>query len=229
MTTKHMTTNTGIKMKRVINYKDFKTEDGLWSKGFGENRIFYQTRSAYLYSSLEQRCNPSNSVQQNGGYLGITNNFIGFQDFADWCQDQYGYTKKEANGRYWSIDKDIKILGNTSYSREACIFVPAAVNNLFLKSTPSKSGLPIGVSQTYQGYSANFNTRLGRKTISGLQTPEEAHKLWQNAKIEYLIHAKKSLELTPELKTYINFYIDLLEEDIKMSRETKYFTKGFVV
>lgn len=216
-------------MKKVNNYKDFKDINGKWSKGFGENKVFYQTRASCLYSSITQRCSPSSSVQVRGDYIGITNKFEDFQDFADWCQDQYGYTKTEDNGRYWSIDKDIKILGNTSYSREACIFIPAVINHLFLKSPPSKHGFPIGVTLTYQGYAASLSTRLGRKIVPRLSSPEEAHRLWQINKVDYLIHHKKLPDLTPEIRTYINFYIDLLEEDLKLGRETKYFTKGFAL
>lgn len=180
-------------MKTTVynNVPDIK-RDGEWVGSYTiEPYTSYRTRSYCLWCEIKKRTNPDGAYQKrNNSYVGCRNLFSNFQEFAEWCQSEYGYLNKETDGRFWSIDKDILGFGNnlSSYSKDTCIFIPQQINKFF-KNTKNLNGYPLGVCY-HSGYKkilAQCSDGNGRsKHLGYFNSPHEAHRAWQKYKIEIM-------------------------------------------
>lgn len=100
-----------------------------------------------------------------------------FQNFAQWFEDNY----KEG----FELDKDILVKGNKIYSPETCCFVPQVINIIYVKSSTSRSGLPIGVTRSGKKFRGRFGKN--REHLGLFNTPEEAFQAYKIAKELYII------------------------------------------
>ena len=137
-----------MKITQVINTPDFKDENGKWVQTYSPRPyVRHSTRAGGLWNSMNHRCKPKGSFQtKHPTYISTTNGFKDFQEFAEWCQHQYGYMNRENGGRFWQLDKDLKLFGNKIYSIETSIFVPSRINSLLLNRGSLRGLYPIGVS-----------------------------------------------------------------------------------
>ena len=99
---------------------------------------------------------------------------------AEWIEINY----YEIPGEVMCLDKDILYKGNKLYSREACIFVPQRINNLFIKCDKSRGKNPIGVTPRSSGnYQVFCNNGYGKNIYLGTYTTkEEAFQVYKNYK-----------------------------------------------
>lgn len=131
---------------RVCIAEDFKDSEGKWVKSFPSEFVYYNTRAWTVWKGLQGRCKVGGIMQERQPtFMGNVNNFENFQDFAGWCQTQYGYNNKEGNGKYWQLDKDIIKPLNKTYSPNFCCFVPQRLNSALLFKSASRGELPLGV------------------------------------------------------------------------------------
>ncbi|MGK4040900.1 hypothetical protein AB0Y20_01265 [Heyndrickxia oleronia] len=93
----------------------------------------------------------------------VANEWHNFQNFAKWYDENY----YEVYGEKMNLDKDILIKGNKVYSPETCVFVPANINSLFLKSNASRGDLPIGVYLSKRQIKYGTNKIYGSKCNDG--------------------------------------------------------------
>jgi hypothetical protein len=118
----------------------------------------------------------AHSAKLNPSYINVTvcDEWFNFQTFAEWYDQNY----YQVNGERMNLDKDILIKGNREYSPNACIFVPARINSLFVKNNTNRGDLPIGVTydKRTKKYVARCSGGLKKKTehLSDHNTPEEA-------------------------------------------------------
>jgi hypothetical protein len=92
---------------------------------------------------------------------------------------------KEENGKFWQLDKDLKVFDNKVYSVDTCIFVPNRVNSILLTCSSARGEYPIGVCWDKQN--KKFKSQCADKLVRhlGLFTCTlEAHQAWQRHKIE---------------------------------------------
>lgn len=213
----------------VYNIPDFKDANGKWVRSYYPTQYEnHTTRSGKLWISINERCKLGGSFQKKRPtYIGCTNCFSDFQEFAEWCQHQYGYINKEENGNYWAIDKDLIEYGNKIYSPEKCLFVPTRINTLLIASNASMYEYPLGVTWDKQRkkFRANCSNGSGKSQYLGLFTdPQEAHHAWQKAKIQVmediLINDKELMDHT-KLVTVIQQNIQRLKDDVNEKRESK--------
>ena len=61
----------------------------------------------------------------------VSDNFLNYSFFYDWCQEQIGFGKVDDKGRCWCLDKDLLFVGNKTYSETTCVFVPQEINLFF--------------------------------------------------------------------------------------------------
>lgn len=169
----------------VSMIEDSKSPSGLWLK----NRIIdgksVKTRAGRLWNNLETR---TQGRHKDKCYNDAVNGFGSFQEFAEWCQYQHGYTNTEDNGYFWQLDKDILIPGNKVYAPETCCFIPNKVNSLLTESK-SLLGLPTGVSYSNNGcrFVARCRDLSGKRVHVGVyDCPEEAHWAWYEYKREVI-------------------------------------------
>lgn len=180
-------------MKTTVynNVPDVK-RDGEWVGSYTvEPYSSYRTRSYCLWQEIKKRTNPHGSYQKrNNSYVGCRNLFSSFQDFAEWCQNEYGYSNKEKDGSFWCLDKDILGFSSEtqSYSADTCIFIPQHINKFF-KNTKNLNGYPLGVCY-HSGYkkilSQCSDGRGKSKHLGYFTCPYEAHRAWQKYKIEVM-------------------------------------------
>ena len=100
-----------------------------------------------LWVSMLKRCFSEKTQTHRPTYKGcdVSDNFLCYSFFYDWCQEQIGFGKIDENGRYWHLDKDLLFVGNKTYSETTCVFVPHEVNTFFIDSGATRGECPVGV------------------------------------------------------------------------------------
>ena len=111
----------------------------------------------------------------------VSDNFLHYSFFYDWCQEQIGFGKVDEKGRSWCLDKDLLFVGNKTYSETACVFVPQEINLFFIDSGAKRGEYPLGVC---------FHKRVGKfvahcavngklQYLGLFSTPEEAFAVYK--------------------------------------------------
>jgi hypothetical protein len=170
-------------MGPLSTYSDKKSKDGLWLKGYTWVGVQSKTRAGRLWNNLETR---TDGRHKDKCYDNAENGFKDFQEFAEWCQPQFGYMHVEQSGKFWQLDKDIIVPDNKVYSPDTCCFVPGRVNSALIEQR-SEQGLPLGVSFNTNGerFVARYRNAQGRRVHIGVyDTPESAHSAWYSHKRE---------------------------------------------
>ena len=145
-----------------------------------------------------------------------------FSNFRNWWI--------ENSVRNWQLDKDILHRGNLMYSPESCIYIPGYINNLLIDSAATRGDYPLGVSKDKDRN--KFQSYVGwgecRKWLGRFNTPMDAHKAWQAAKIDCI---KDSIARYTEESTNFGVFdqrivsslegrISILQDDVDNGRET---------
>ena len=99
-----------------------------------------------LWQSMLKRCFSEKYQTRRPTYKGcnVSDNFLNYSFFYDWCQKQIGFGKVDEKGRYWQLDKDLLFVGNKTYSETTCVFVPHEINSFFTDSGNTRGEYPVG-------------------------------------------------------------------------------------
>ena len=99
-----------------------------------------------LWQDMLTRCFSEKLQTRYPTYKGcnVSDNFLHYSFFYDWCQGQIGFGKVDDKGRYWQLDKDLLSVGNKTYSETTCVFVPKEINVFFVDSGAIVTGKQIG-------------------------------------------------------------------------------------
>lgn len=215
-------------IKNTYNWPDIKDGDGSWIRSYsaGNGELRY-TRSGLLWNNVTARSKEGGWIQnRHESYIGTHNDFLNYQTFTDWCQNQYGYMHKDANGSFWNLDKDLMIKGNKKYSEYTCIFVPARINTLFGDKFNARGDWPLGVF--WQKGLNKFRSRMSTgnskmKHLGVFNDSLEAHRAWQKAKIEridQLLLEDLEVRLHPQLPKVLIERRDAIQNDLNNFRQT---------
>jgi hypothetical protein len=208
---------------------DLLDADGSWRRSWTttENGFEIQrhTLASRRWRGIQNRCNPGGHAQKRRpSYVGCSNGFKDFQEFAEWCQSQPGYADADESGSPFHLDKDILSLGNKRYSEETCCFVPARINQLLsLPRSPLSTGLPVGCSyhkRTKRFYSCIAKPGGGTKYLGYFSDPMGAHHAWQKAKADRCRFEAE--RLPPDFFRVSDALVhaaQVLEENIRLNRE----------
>lgn len=132
------------------------------------------------WQDILKRCYNGTYKENKPTYKDVTccTEWLTFTTFSIWFKDNYKH------GYY--LDKDLLVKGNKIYSPNTCVFVSVDVNNFILVNQNNLRSLPLGVD-LYSN--SRFRARISSKGIilGVFDTPEEAHKEWQKAKLEQAI------------------------------------------
>lgn len=215
----------------LSNMPDIQDGSGKWIQSYSRTDSgvthCYITRSSRVWNGIEQRCNEGGTAQKRWHrYVGCTNEFLNFHEFAEWCQSQPGYLKKDCHGKFWNIDKDILIPENRQYHPEKCIFVPGYVNSMFITHNKRVSrcfDYPKGVSQKEgrNKYRATYSYDGKIFDVHGFNTPEEAHRVWQENRVKEILRVASSSEFDDRLVNALKFRASIVLEDLEAGRVTK--------
>lgn len=159
---------------------DFKDVNGKWSSGYCKDGKTYHTKASAVWHAMRQRCGVGGSKKANPAYKDciISENFLKFQFFAEWCQSQVVYGQN-----CYELDKDILVLNNRLYSENHCVFIPQELNSFLCVNSGPVSDLPKGVTRCKDKYMA----RLASSGYLGVhRTPEDASRVYQHARNQEL-------------------------------------------
>lgn len=118
----------------------------------------------------------------------VCDEWLNFQNFADWCSNQKFFDAKDDKERPYHLDKDILVRGSKIYSPDTCCFAPSEVNTLLLKRDKSRGSCLIGVSKCKAtgNYLAQIRHK-GKSVYLGSHSAEsEAFQAYKKAKEDYI-------------------------------------------
>ena len=103
-----------------------------------------ETRVYKTWKSMLERCYDKKYHEKYPTYIDceVSEELHNFQNFAKWYDDNY----YEIENERMHLDKDILVKGNKIYTTETCIFVPQAINKLFIKCDSRRGESVIGTS-----------------------------------------------------------------------------------
>lgn len=152
-----------------------------------------------LWLSMLQRC----YYIDNMSYVDakVSKRWHNFQTFCDDIKQMSNW-----NTPGFELDKDLKIIGNKTYGRKGCSFVPREINMFYTGSKRIKNDLPTGVR--YNPNNSNLYRAIicidgKQKDLGGYTSVEEASERYRKEKIKL---AKRLI------KTYYN-HIDPVVKD----------------
>ena len=130
-----------------------------------------------LWQHMLARCFSEKLQTRYPTYKGcnVSDNFLHYSFFYDWCQGQIGFGKVDENGRYWQLDKDFLFVGNKTYSETSCVFVPQEINLFFTDSGNARGEYPVGVyfDKANGKFVAQCTVNGKRQYLGCFNTPEE--------------------------------------------------------
>ena len=141
-----------------------------------------KTKEYELWRDMLKRCYSDTYQKKRPTYEGCkcSDNFLHYEYFYEWCHKQVGF-----NNEGWHLDKDLLIKGNKVYSEDSCVFIPAEINSLLIKSTASRGEHLIGVhwSNTNKAFRARVCKNKGKREHLGFfDTELEAFNAYKKAK-----------------------------------------------
>jgi len=190
-----------------------------YGKGFigvGKHRPSTSKRARGLWGDLLKRCFCDKYQKHKPTYktVEVCEEWLNFQNFAEWCNTQKFFNAKDESGKYYQLDKDLLVRGNKIYSPETCCFVPSQINSLFTYVKSTKGEHPVGVSymKNRGKFEAYFSYKGRRKHLGHFDTSEEAFKAYKKAKEGHIKNMAKIWKDRIDDKVYkalINYEIHI--------------------
>ena len=141
-------------------------------------------RAYVVWHDMLKRCYSEKEHQKHPTYIGceVSDEWHNFQNFAKWYYENY----YKIEGERIDLDKDILVKHNKIYSPETCIFVPQAINKIFIKSDKARGKSVIGTTpRKYGKYEVSCNlinpvTGKSKREYLGLyDTQEKAFEVYK--------------------------------------------------
>jgi hypothetical protein len=181
-----------FKRGKIINPYD-RMVYGVGYFGEGKYKCSIDNKDTLVYRiwhSLIQRCYSENRQMNSNSksYIGCTvcEEWLNFQNFAQWYEDNY----YEVDNERMTVDKDILHKGNRVYSPDNCLIVPNNINCLFIKGASRRGEYPIGVSLCNNRLRARVKKLIDGKCkevhIGYFDTPEQAFYAYKYEKEKHI-------------------------------------------
>ena len=136
-----------------------------------------------LWQDMLKRCFSEKYQTRRPTYKGcnVSDNFLNYTFFYDWCQEQTGFGKVDEKGRYWELEKDLLFTGNKTYSETNCVFVPHEINLFFNNHGNARGEYPVGVYFYKQSgkFKAQCTVNGKLQHLGYFDTPEEAFAVYK--------------------------------------------------
>lgn len=209
----------------ISGVEDFKDASGSWVASYTltthDAHIQHQTRSYVVWNSINTRLSKRYKAL-HPSYDESLCLFENYQIFAEWCQLQHGYLRKDKNGAFWNLDKDLLKLGNKDYSPDTCVFIPQRINKLLTTRAAKRGKHPLGVCYDKETGKYIAACRDGKKALKlGRFVDEfEAHRAWQLAKIKQLVKATVDDYLSDKVKAALTERANKIQGEYNNGKET---------
>ena len=136
-----------------------------------------------LWQNMLRRCFDEKEQTRYPTYRGcsVSDNFLNYSFFYDWCQGQIGFGKVDEKGRSWCLDKDLLFVGNKTYSETACVFVPQEINKFFTDRCNARGDNPVGVCfhKRVGKFIAQCTVNSKQQHLGLFNTPQEAFAVYK--------------------------------------------------
>jgi len=136
-----------------------------------------------LWADMLKRCFSEKYQTLSPTYKGcsVSDNFLNYSYFYDWCYKQTGFGKVDEKGRSWCLDKDILFTGNKTYSETTCVFVPQEINLFFNENGNTRGEYPVGVSfhKAIGKFVAYCTVNSKQQHLGYFNTPQEAFNVYK--------------------------------------------------
>ena len=197
--------------------------------GVGFNDAGYTSHKSLYYTKwygMIRRCYSKESETKNPTYKDcyVCDEWLTFSNFKAWMEQQ-DYEDKH-------LDKDLLVCNNKVYSPETCVFVPREINQFLTKSNNSRGKYPLGVSFMVKQKdrpslrAKPFISMISKGGVSNFlgyyETPEEAHRAWQEAKIDQALEYYNEINST-KIKEGLLRVANKIQHDYDNSLITEYF------
>ena len=144
------------------------------------------TKEYTLWAHMLRRCYSDGFKKKRPTYEGceVSDNFKSYEYFYEWCHIQVGFNNKD-----WQLDKDLLVKGNKVYNEFTCVFLPAEINLVLIKSTATRGEHLIGVCwhNTNKVFMAQVNKNKGKQEHLGYYKTEiEAFNAYKQAKESFV-------------------------------------------
>lgn len=189
---------------------------GIYEEGKYKAKINRENTKEYdSWYAMIRRCYSENELLGHPTYKGclVSKEFIHFQEYGDWFQDNY-YT---IDGEKVCLDKDILVKGNKIYSPDKCIFAPQSVNNLLTKRSDNRGKNPVGVSCKGKKFQSHCALNGKQKYLGLYDTKEEAFEVYAKFKKEVITKTIKWYENKIPAQHYKKIYKALLNYKIEIT------------
>lgn len=152
------------------------------------------------WKRMLQRCYSEKFHLKNPTYIGhsVCKDWLRYSLFEAWMVTQ--------NWEGLELDKDLRVMGNTEYSPEACIFVPSRINSLLQDCGSRRGDLPLGVhlhkvpgTILRKPYRARTSSLTGMRHLGYFTTPEQAHEAWVKGKSEAILETLEWWKYDPQV------------------------------
>lgn len=189
----------------------------VWGVGISDVVRVRQNPIHHIWSSMLERCYSQKYHEKRPTYIGtsVDDSWHLFSTFMLWVEQQCW--------QGMALDKDIITPGNRVYGPDQCCFVPVAINNLLTTSASRRGSDPLGVDVFKR--TGKFRARMWaggkQRSLGHFNTPEEAHRAWQIAKINAIDSAITAHPDLPEQAIAgLMARIIAIQKDISDSRQT---------
>ena len=136
-----------------------------------------------LWQDMLRRCFSEKLQTRYPTYKGcsVSDNFLNYSFFYDWCQKQTGFGKVDEKGKSWCLDKDLLFVDNKTYSESTCVFVPQEINKFFNDYGNDRGEYPLGVSfhKASGKVAARCSVNGKLQHLGYFNTPEEAFAVYK--------------------------------------------------
>ena len=148
------------------------------------------TKEYALWCDMLRRCYSDTYQKKYPTYEGceVSDNFKYYEYFYEWCHSQIGFGN-DGNGNPFQLDKDLLTKGNKVYSEYTCVFIPAEINKLLVKSDKKRGKHPIGVYWCKKGkaFKAQVSRNKGESEhLGSYKTEIEAFNAYKQAKESFI-------------------------------------------
>lgn len=166
-----------------------------------------RVRQYALWTSMVDRVKAHRTSCASYAGTSISTNFMDYDYFYKWCEEQKGFNSIDENGDKYCLDKDILSQVEKQYSELNCVFVPSKINSFFVKQKCTKYNLPTGVSYSLRDKSYVASIR----DADGVNL-----RICQDKSVEYCADVYKIFKSIIANELAMRYYGDVDERVIKV-------------
>ena len=172
------------------------------------------TKEYTLWCHMLERCYSDNSKKKRPTYESceVSDNFLHYEYFYDWCQKQVGFGKCG-----FQLDKDLLTKGNKVYSEDSCVFIPQGINKVLTKRESMRGEHLIGVHwhNASRAFKAQVSKSAGKQEYLGsFNTEIEAFNAYKTAKESFIKEQANKWKSQIDERAYnalMNYKVEILD------------------